>query len=85
MCRDADELLTGLVNNVKDGGVAVGRRKLFNEVEGNGMPWMRRNRELLNKSEWLVSQVLVPLAGDATVNKVLNVSMNVRPSVILLE
>ena len=85
MCRDADELLTGLVNDVKDGGVAVGRRKLFNEVEGNGMPWTQRNRELLNKSEWLVSRVLVPLAGDATVNKVLNVSTNVRPSIILSE
>ena len=85
MCWDADKLLTGLVNNVKDGGVAVGRRKLFNEVEGNGMPWTWQNRELLNQSEWLVLQVLVPLAGDATVNKVLNVSMNVRPSIILLE
>ena len=85
MCRDADELLTGSVNNVEDGGVAVGRRKLFNEVEGNGMPWTRRNRELLDKSERLVSRVLVSLAGDATVNKVLNVSMNVGPSIILSE
>ena len=85
MCRDADELLTGSVNDVKDGGVAGGRRKLFNEVKGNGMPWTRWNWELLNKSERLVSQVLVPLAGDATVNEVLNVSTNVRPSIILLE
>ena len=85
MCRDADELLTGSVNDVEDGGVAIGRRKLFNEVEGNGMPWMWQNGELLNKSEWLVSWVLVPLAGDATVNKVLNVSTNIRPSVILSE
>ena len=38
MCWDADELLTGLVNNVEDGSVAIGRRKLFNEVKGNGMP-----------------------------------------------
>ena len=85
MCWDADELLTGSVNDVEDGGVAVGRRKLFNEVEGNGMPWTRWNRELLNKSGWLVSRVLVPLAGDATVNKVLNVSTNVGPSIILSE
>ena len=85
MCWDADELLTGLVNDVEDGGVAVGRRRLFNEVEGNGMPWMRWNRELLDKSEWLVLRVLVPLAGDATVNKVLNVSTNIRPSIILSE
>ena len=85
MCQDADKLLTGSVNNVKDGDVAIGRRKLFNEVEGNGMPWTQQNRELLNKSKWLVSQVLVPLAGNATVNKVLNVSTNVRPSIILLE
>ena len=85
MCWDAVKLLTGSVNNVKDGSVAIGRRKLFNEVEGNGMPWTQQNRELLNKSEWLVSWVLVPLAGDTTVNKVLNVSMNIRPSIILLE
>ena len=85
MCQDADELLTGSVNDVEDGGVAVGRRKLFNEVEGNGMPWTQRNRELLDKSKRLVSRVLVSLAGDTTVNKVLNVSMNVGPSIILSE
>ena len=85
MCWDADKLLTGLVNDVKDGSVTVGRRKLFNEVEGNGMPWTWWNRGFLNKSEWLVLQVLVLLAGDTTVNKVLNVSTNVRPSIILLE
>ena len=85
MCWDADELLTGSVNDVEDGGVAVGRRKLFNEVEGNGMPWTQWNRELLDKSERLVSRVLVSLAGDTTVNKVLNVSMNVGPSIILSE
>ena len=85
MCQDADELLTGLVNDVKDGSVAIGRRKLFNEVEGNGMPWTWRNKELLNKSKWFVSWVLVSLAGDTAVNKVLNISMNIRPSIILLE
>ena len=85
MCRDADELLTGSVNDVEDGGVAIGRRKLFNEVEGNGMPWMQRNRELLDKSEWLVLWVLVSLAGDTAVNKVLNVSTNVGPSIVLSE
>ena len=85
MCWDADELLTGLVNDVEDGGVAIGRRKLFNEVEGNGMPWTRQNRELLDKSKWLVSWVLVSLAGDAAVNKVLNVSTNVGPSIVLSE
>jgi hypothetical protein len=43
------------------------------------MPGSGRNRELLNESERFVSRVLVSFAGDATVNKVFNVSTDVRP------
>ena len=37
-----------------------------------------RNRELLNESERLASRVLVPFAGDVTVNEVSTVSMDIR-------
>jgi hypothetical protein len=80
--RDANELLTGAINDVENGSMPFRRRELFNEVERDGMPWSRWNRKLLNKSEWLMARVLVSLAGDTTVNKVLNVSVDVRPSII---
>lgn len=45
------------------------------------MPWSGQNRKLLDESEGLVTWVLVLFAGDATVNEVFNVSMDVGPSV----
>ena len=85
MCRDTDELLTCAIDDVEDGGVTMGWWKLFNKVEGNGMPWSGWNGKLLNKSEWLVSGVLVSFAGDAAVNEIFNVSMDVRPGVVSSE
>jgi hypothetical protein len=35
MCWDTNELLTCMINNIEDGGVAVGCWELFNEVEGD--------------------------------------------------
>ena len=49
------------------------------------MPGLGRYRELLNESERLASGVLVPFAGDATGNDVLNVSADVRPCVVSSE
>ncbi len=85
MSQDTDELLAGAIDNVEDGGVSVGGRELFDEVEGDGMPGSGRNQELLDESKWFVARVLVPFAGDATVNKVFNISTDVRPSVISSE
>ena len=85
MCRDADKLFTGSVNDVEDGSVTIGRWELFDEIKRDRVPWTWRNRELLNKSEWLVSRVLVSLAGNTTVNKILNISMHIRPSIVLSE
>jgi hypothetical protein len=85
MSRDGDELLTCAVDNVEDGGVTVGRRKLFDEVEGDRMPRSGWYRKLLNKTERFVSWVLVPFAGDTAVNKVLNISTYVRPGVLSAE
>jgi hypothetical protein len=80
--RDADELLTCAIDDVQDSGVTVGRRELFNEIEGDGMPRSGRYRELLNESERFVSRVLVSFAGDAAVNEIFNVSTYIRPGII---
>ena len=83
MSQDADELLTCMIDNVEDGNVTIGRRELFNKVEGDGMPRSGWDQELLNMSEWFMARVLVLFAGDAAVNKIFNVSMYIRPCIIL--
>ena len=65
--------------------MTIGWRKLFDEVECDRMPWSRRNRELLDETERLVSGSLVSLAGNTTVNIVFDVSTYVRPGVIASE
>ena len=85
MSQDAYELLTCVIDNVEDGGVTIGRRELFNEVERDGMPRSRQDWELLNKSEWFVSRVLVSFAGDAAVHEIFNVSTYIRPCIISSE
>ena len=85
MCRDADELLAGAVDNIEDGSVIVGGGELFNEVEGNGMPRTGRNGELLDEAEWFVSWGLVSFAGDAAVDEIFDVSVDVGPRVVTLE
>jgi hypothetical protein len=49
------------------------------------VPWSWWDQELLNQSEWLVLGVLVPFAGDTTVNKIFNVSTYIRPGVLSSE
>jgi hypothetical protein len=85
MCWDADELLTCTINDIEDGSVAVGCWELFNEVKGDGVPWSWQDRELLDQTEWLVLGVLVPFAGDTTVNEIFDVSMYVQPGVLSSE
>ena len=58
---------------------------MFDEVEGNGVPWLRRDRKLLYEPEWLVTWSLVPFTRNTTVDIVLNVSTDVRPSVFVAE
>ena len=85
MCWDSDELLTCAIDDVEDGSVTMGWWKLFNKVERNGMPWLGWNGKLLNKSEWLVSGVLVSFAGDAAVNEIFNISTDIQPGVVSLD
>ena len=85
MCRDADELLAGTVDNIEDGSMIVGGRELFDEVEGDGMPRTGRNGELLDEAEGFVLRGLVSFAGDTAVDKILDVSADVGPHVVSLE
>jgi hypothetical protein len=39
----------------------------------------------LDQSEWLVSGVLVPFAGDTTVDKIFNISTYIQPGVLSSE
>ena len=59
---DRNELLTSLVNDVEDGGVATGWQELFNEVEQDRMPWPGWDWELLDKTKGFMSRLLVVLA-----------------------
>ena len=85
MSWDADKLLTCAIDDIEDGGVTVGWRELFDEVEGDRMLRSGRDRELLDESEWLVSRVLIPFARDAAVNKIFDVSTDIRPCIISSE
>jgi hypothetical protein len=44
-----------VVNDNKDGVVIRGSGELLNEVHGDGIPWLPWNRELLEKSIWLMT------------------------------
>ena len=85
VCRDADELLAGMVDNIEDGSMIVGGRELFDEVEGDGMPRTGRNGELLDEAEGFVSWGLVSFAGNTAVDKVLDDSADIGPCVVLSE
>ena len=73
MCGNGNKLFACSIYDVENSSVTGGRWELFDEVEGNGMPWSRRNGKLLNKPERLVTQSLVPFTRDTTVDIVLNI------------
>ena len=49
------------------------------------MPRSGWNQELLDETEWLMAGILVTFAGDTAINIVLNISADIRPSVVSAE
>ena len=85
MCGNGNKLFAHSIYDVENSSVTGGRWELFNKVEGDGMPQLRRDRELLDEPKRLVTQSLVPFTQNTTVDIVLNVSVDVRPSVFVAE
>ena len=67
------------VNDYQDGVEAIGDRKWFNEVHGNGFPQARRNWELLEHSIRLVELGLGSHTSCARLAVIPNISAETRP------
>jgi hypothetical protein len=54
ICWDEDTLFRQSVYYHKDGHESGGHWKSFNEIHGNGIPWLLQDVELLEQPIWLV-------------------------------
>ena len=79
---DENALLRGAVDDHQDRGESVRRRKVLDEVGGNGVPRTFRHRERAEKTVRAVARSLVTLAVDARPAVVANKCPDLRPHVL---
>ena len=81
MGRDKDRLLGEPVDYDQDSVKSGGRRKFFDEVHRNGIPWLFRDGELFEGSVGLVTLWLGSHTSDTGLAELLYVSMEAGPGV----
>ena len=83
MCGNEDSLLSESVNNHKNSIKSRRGRKLLDEVHRNGIPWAFRDRELFQVTIWLMALGLGLHAGNTRLAKVLDIGVDLGPSVVM--
>ena len=71
-----------LVNDYKECHVSVRVRRVFNEVDGNGIPGSFRDRELLQKSIGFMMRGFGPFASGTRTSKVLDEGSEIGPNIV---
>ena len=78
-CWNEYGLFGKMVNDYQDGVEVIRDWKWFNEVHGNGFPWVRRNWELLECSIRLVELGLGLHTSRARLAVIPNITAETRP------
>lgn len=81
MSWDEDTLFGESVDYHEDGGIALRRRKLFDEVHGDGVPWLLRNRKLLQETIRTMTRSLRTSTGCTGANVVFYESPDLWPCI----
>ena len=81
--RNEDALFRETIHHDEDGGEAGGRRKLFDEVHGDGVPRFLWNRKLLECAIGFVTTVFGTHTGSTGSEVVLNEGAEVWPEILL--
>jgi hypothetical protein len=80
--RNKDALFGKSVNDYKECRVSVRVRKVFDEVDGNGIPGSLGDRELLQKSVGFMTRGFRSFASGTGTAKVLNEGAEIRPNIV---
>ena len=82
MSGDEDGLLGETINDDKNGGEAGGGWELFDEVHGDGVPWLIGDRELLESSVGAMTRGFRMVTSSTGFDIVLHEGVNSGPSVL---
>ena len=85
MGRDKDRLLGEPVDYDQDSIKPRGWRKFLDEVYGNGIPWLFRDRKLFERSVGLVTLWLGLYTSNIGLAELLYISMEARPGVSIAD
>src|SRR6202789_4037653 len=80
--RNKDALFGESINDYKECRVSVRVRKVFDEVDGNGIPGSLGDRELLQKSVGFMMRGFRSFASGAGTAKVLNEGTEIRRNMV---
>ena len=82
VCRNEDALLGEMIYHYQDSSKSFGKWEVFNEIHGNRIPRMGRDRKLTEKTIRLVALGLVPRTSCTRSTIVSNKCANTWPSVL---
>ena len=74
-----------LINGYEECRVSVRVGKVFDEVDGNGIPGSFRDRELLQKSVGFMTRGFGPFASGTRTTKMLDEGLEVGPNIVLAD
>ena len=83
--RNKDALFGESINDYKDCHVSVRVRKVFDEVDGNGIPGSLGDRGLLQKSVGFMTRGFRSFASGTGTAKVLNKGAEIRPNIVVVD
>lgn len=82
MSRNENALLGRSIYDDKNRCIAIGVRELLDEVHGDGIPWLRRNRERLKQSVGTTLQSLVAFTSNTRLNIGVYKVSDSRPGIV---
>ena len=85
MCGDENALLGEMIYHYQNSGKPFGNWEVFNEIHGNRIPRMGRDRKLMEKTIRLVALGLVQRTSCTRSTIVSNKCANTRPSILLVD
>ena len=85
MCGNENALLGEMIYHYQDSGKPFGNQEVFNEIHGNRIPQMGRDRKLMEKTVRLVALGLVPRTSCTRSTIVSDKGTNTWPSVLLAD
>ena len=85
MCQNENALLGEMIYHYQDSGKPFGNQEVFNEIHGNRITRMGRDRKLMEKTVRLVALGLVLRTSCTRTTIVSNKHVNTWPSVLSVD